>query len=108
MHILDEFCATTDYHRKYAIALLTARSRPRPGGHRRPPTYRSQTVTALATIWEAAGYPWSARLKARLPLWLPWAAQHLALSPQVAQQLRTISPSTIAHPPAAPPTGGRG
>src|SRR5438046_6319304 len=24
-------------------------------------------------IWEAAGYPWSLRLKALLPLWLPWA-----------------------------------
>ena len=94
-HILDEFCATTGYHRKYAIALLTAPSRPQPQGRRRTPTYRAQTVTALAAIWEAAGYPWSARLKALLPVWLPWATHHLALTPHVEQQLRTISPSTI-------------
>ncbi len=95
-HILDEFCATTRYHRKYAIALLTAAGRPKQRqGRRRTPTYRSQTVSALAAIWEAAGYPWSARLKALLPLWLPWATRHFALSPRVEQQLRTISPSTI-------------
>lgn len=93
--ILDEFCATTRYHRKYAIALLTAPSRPQPRARRRTPTYRAQTVTALAAIWEAAGYPWSARLKALLPLWLPWAKQHLSLSPQIERQLHTISPSTI-------------
>ncbi len=93
--ILDEFCATTRYHRKYAIALLTAPGRPLARGRRRTPTYRPQTVTILAAVWEAAGYPWSARLKALLPLWLPWAKQHLPIPPQVDQQLRTISPSTI-------------
>ena len=30
-------------------------------------------IQALTTIWEAAGYPWSVRLQAVLPLWLPWA-----------------------------------
>jgi hypothetical protein len=94
-HILDEFCATTHYHRKYAITLLTAPSQPQPRSRRRMPTYGAQTLTALAAIWEAAGYPWSARLKALLPLWLPWATHRLALSAKVAQQLRTISPSTI-------------
>jgi hypothetical protein len=52
-------------------------------------------VTVLRQIWEAAGYPWSVRLKALLPLWLPWATQHLAISPALERQLRTISPSTI-------------
>jgi hypothetical protein len=93
--ILDEFCATTRYHRKYAITLLTAAPPPPPTSRHRPSTYRPSTITTLATIWEAAGYPWSARLKALLPLWLPWAKQHLAISPLVEQQLRMISPSTI-------------
>jgi len=92
---LDEFCATTRYHRKYAITLLTAPAPPSPTSRHRPSTYRPSTITTLATIWEAAGYPWSARLKALLPLWLPWAKQHLAISPHVEQQLRAISPSTI-------------
>jgi len=94
--ILDEFCATTHYHRKYAITLLTAPPPPpQPKRRHRSPTYRPSTITTLVAIWEAAGYPWSARLKALLPLWLPWAKRHLAISSQMEQQLRTISPSTI-------------
>jgi len=94
--MLTEFCATTGYHRKYAIALLrTPPASPPPPGRRRIPTYTAQTVTVLGALWEVAGYPWSARLKALLPLWLPWARPHLPISPQVEQQLRTISPSTI-------------
>ncbi len=94
--MLTEFCATTGYHRKYAIALLNTPPVPTPPpARRRAPTYSAQAVTILGTLWEVAGYPWSARLKALLPLWLPWAKQHLPISPQVEAQLRTISPSTI-------------
>lgn len=97
--ILDEFCATTGYHRKYAIALLNRPvedvSRPaRP--RRRSPTYSEQTIEVLAQIWEAAGYPWSSRLKALLPLWLPWAKKHIKkLDAEVEQQLGRISPRQI-------------
>jgi hypothetical protein len=52
-------------------------------------------VTVLAALWEAASYPWSVRLKALLPLWLPWAKRRLSIPPQVERQLLTISPSTI-------------
>lgn len=97
--ILDEFCAATGYHRKYAIALLNrppedvARpSRPR----RRAPTYPEPTIEVLAKIWESAGYPWSKRLKALLPLWLPWAKKHIEeLTEDVEQQLLRISPRQI-------------
>lgn len=94
--ILDEFCATTGYHRKYAVTLL---NRPEgtaaPPRRRRRPTYPPQLISVLAAIWEAAGYPWSTRLKALLPLWLPWTKQHLSISPRAEQHLRTISPRTI-------------
>jgi len=94
--ILTEFCATTGYHRKYAITLLNHPPQRRdPPRRRRPPTYSDQVITVVAAIWEAAGYPWSARLKALLPLWLPWAHRHFTIPPAVARQLRTISPSTI-------------
>src|SRR2546425_9462482 len=91
--ILDEFCRTTGYHRKYALRLLNG---PPPGGarprrRRRPVTYNPAVIQALTTIWEAAGYPWSVRLKALLPAWLPWARRRLNLSPVVCRQLRTIS-----------------
>jgi len=94
--ILDEFCATTGYHRKYAITVLNDPHRTRPKGHRhRAPTYSDAVITALAAIWEAAGYPWSTRLQALLPLWLPWARRRFALPLDVVRRLRTISPRTI-------------
>jgi hypothetical protein len=46
----------------------------------------------LRGIWAAAGYPWSLRLKALLPLWLPWARRRLRLRPAVERQLLAISP----------------
>ena len=93
--LLTEFCATTGYHRKYAIALLNSPAPPARTTRHRPTLYRPDTVTILATIWEAAGYPWSARLKALLPLWLPWARRRFRIPAAVDRQLRTISPSTI-------------
>src|SRR6267142_4860637 len=55
-------------------------------------TYGPAMVEALRAIWEAAGYPWSLRLKALLPLWLPWARRRLRLRPAVEGALRAISP----------------
>jgi len=93
--ILDEFCATTRYHRKYAIHLLNrpveevSQVRPRRRGH----TYSIEVVGVLARIWEAAGYPWSVRLKAMIPLWLPWARNHIkGLTPEIERQLLKMSP----------------
>jgi hypothetical protein len=91
--ILDEFCAVTGYHRKAAIRVLTG---PAPGAARpaprRPVKYAPPVIEALRQIWVAAGYPWSVRLKALLPLWRPWARRRLRLRAGVAQQLVTISP----------------
>jgi len=95
--ILDEFCQVCGYNRKYAIRLLSGPApqktkTPRRG---RRPTYGAKMISALAAIWEAAGYPCSARIKALLPLWLPWAIKRLALSAEIQRQLLSISPATI-------------
>lgn len=96
--ILDEFCQVCGYNRKYAIRLLNGpapqkiKTTTRKG---RRPTYGAKVILFLTAIWEAAGYPCSARLKALLPLWLPWAIKRLTLSDQVQKQLLTISPATI-------------
>jgi transposase InsO family protein len=96
--ILDEFCQVCGYNRKYAIRLLNG---PAPQNSKaaspqgRRPKYGSKVILSLTAIWEAAGYPCSARLKALLPLWLPWAIKRWALSAQVQKQLLTISPATI-------------
>jgi hypothetical protein len=52
-------------------------------------------VSVLKAIWKAAGHPWSVRLKALIPLWLPWVRKHFRLSAQVEQQLLTISARQI-------------
>ena len=91
--ILDEFCQVTGHHRKHAIRLLNS---PAPGAsgppRRRETTYSLAGIAALRAIWEAAGYPWSLRLKALLPLWLPWARRRLRLPAAVERQLLAISP----------------
>ena len=70
--ILDEFCQVVGYHRKHAIRVLNG---PAPGvtrsPRRRAPTYGPAVIEALRVIWTAAGFPWSLRLKALLPVWLP-------------------------------------
>jgi len=95
--ILDEFCQVCGYNRKYAIRLLSGPAPQRnniPSRGRRP-TYAAKVIGALTAIWQAAGYPCSARLKALLPLWLPWAIKQLTLSAQAQSQLLKISPATI-------------
>jgi len=92
--ILDEFCHVAAYHRKSAIRLLSG---PAPGAAVRPPRHRdlrcsAAAIAALRAIWEAAGYPWSRRLKALLPLWMPWARHRLRLRPAVERQVLAISP----------------
>ncbi|MGH7273155.1 MAG: integrase [Nitrospiria bacterium] len=95
--ILDEFCQVCGYHRKYAIRLLNGPlpQKNKPRSRRRPTLYGPQVISLLAAIWQAAGYPWSVRLKALLPLWLPCARKHLALTPALERQLLSISPATI-------------
>jgi hypothetical protein len=69
--ILSEFCANTGYHRKHAIRLLNGlrpEQRPARPKRRRRLTYSQETLAVLTAVWEAAGYPWSVRLRALLPM----------------------------------------
>jgi hypothetical protein len=96
--ILDEFCQVCGYNRKYAIRLLggPAPQKPKATARKgRRPTYGAKVISSLTAIWEAAGYPCSTRLKALLPLWLPWAIKRLTISAQIQNQLLSISPATI-------------
>ena len=92
--ILDEFCRVTGYHRKSALRLLHGPppGRRPPPRRRRAPSYGARVIQVLAAIWRAAGYPWSVRLKALLPLWLPWARPRFRLPPALERQLRRLSP----------------
>ncbi len=98
--ILDEFCANCGYHRKYAIRLLNGPPPgPRPIRVRRPKqaTYGPQVISVLKAVWEAADYPWSVRLKALLPIWMPWIRQQFRLTPQLERQLLQISPRSMDY-----------
>jgi len=95
--ILNEFCQVCGYNRKYAIRLLNGPAPQKSTALRktRSPSYPAKVISVLSLIWEAAGYPCSQRLKALLPLWLPWAQKRFSLSTQIQRQLLSISPSTI-------------
>jgi hypothetical protein len=94
--LLDEMAEMTGFHRK---ALIRRMNRPekdeavrRSKKRGRPKLYGPRVVAALVTIWKAAGYPWSARLKALLPDWLPHARRHVAMSKQTEERLLAMSP----------------
>jgi hypothetical protein len=96
--ILEEFCHVCGYNRKYAIAKLNGPTPPFKPAAKRPRRsliYSSQALSILQAVWEASGYPWSVRLKALLPLWLPWVKKHYSLTPKIEQQLLSISARQI-------------
>ena len=95
--ILNEFCLNTGYHRKYAIRLLNGASpgpRASPSGVRRKRarSYGPRRLAVLTAVWEAAGYPWSVRLKAILPTWMPWIRKRFKMSRETEGELLAISP----------------
>src|SRR5712692_4616564 len=94
--ILNEFCVNTGYHRKYAIRLLNGPppgKRPGGGGRtrRRGLSYGPETLSILAAVWEAAGYPWSVRLKALLPIWMRWIRKRFGMGGEIERQWLSIS-----------------
>jgi hypothetical protein len=90
--LVTEVVAMTGYHRKAVIRLLRRPERPPRRRKGRPVRYGPRVVGALRVIWQAAGYPWSTRLQALLPRWLPWARRRLSLSTETEARLRTMSP----------------
>lgn len=97
--ILNEFCRNTGYNRKYAIRLLNGPAPdPRPQRTRRgrrSPTYSPGVITVLGAVWEAAGYPCAVRLKALLPLWMPWVRKRFRPAAGTARGLLRISARQI-------------
>src|SRR3984893_16969841 len=83
-HILDEFCANCGYHRKYAIRLLNGpppEAKPvRRARRPRRVSYGTRVISILQAVLESADYPWSVRLKALLPQWMPWIRRHFRLT----------------------------
>jgi hypothetical protein len=94
--ILDEFCAVCGYARKYAIKLLNRQ----PHQKRKPPgpprRYGLEVLEPLKFIWLQSDQLCSKRLKAALPLWLPFYERHYGtLPPALRKKLLRISPATM-------------
>ena len=97
--ILDEFCTNCNYNRKYAIRILNSEepiNSPANLSRRgRKKIYQEELIeTVLIYIWKKTNLPCSKRLKAILPLWLPFYDKQ-PLSDQITQKLLSISPATI-------------
>ena len=96
--ILDEFCSVCGYNRKYAIRLLNqrgkARKKRRPGP--KPVYASSEFLLALKRIWFASDQMCSKKLKAAIPLWLPfYESVYKALTSETREKLLTISAASI-------------
>jgi len=93
--LLDEFTAVTGYHRKYAIGLLGREPQPRRRSAGRASRFTDEVIEALVAFWRAADYPWSRRLAALIPIWMPRARIHLQLSDTVVDLLSGMSARSI-------------
>jgi hypothetical protein len=95
--MLDEFCSNTGYNRKYAIRLMNGPvpEKSPPARRRRGASYSGKLIGLLSAVWEAAGYPWSIRLKAVLPLWLPWIQKRFHPDAGTEERLLKISAATM-------------
>lgn len=94
--ILDEFVATTGYHRKHALRLMADRKKPSTKKPRKR-LYDEAVRASMAVIWEAGDRMCGKRLKAVLPsLLLSLEAHgHLVVDGDLRQRLHEISPATI-------------
>ncbi len=96
--MLDDFVATTEYHRKYANRLLKngpgPKVRKKKGRHK---VYQGEVVQALIQVWEICGRICSKRLHPFLPEIVAVLERHneLQLSPETKALLLRMSRSTI-------------
>jgi len=97
-NILDEFCSTCGYNRKYAIRLLNSKNKSTPkkiSKRGRKKFYHDPLIAQVLTdIWVATNLACAKRLKAMIPLFLPHYKKYI-LSKEIKEKLLKISPATI-------------
>lgn len=96
--ILDEFVATTGYHRKYAIVLLNHPPPPRrrPITRPRAKTYTPVVQRMLVRLWQITGRMCAKRLVPGLPALVDALERHgeLTLDAEMRALLFALSPAT--------------
>src|SRR3990167_8935503 len=106
--MIDDLCDQCNYSRKHAIKLLNAKAgwggdpQKRKG---RPPRYGKDTEKIVLKLWQVSEQTCGKRLKAMVPLWLPYyekmygqlkeSIQEQVLSISAAQIDRILSPHKV-------------
>ena len=96
--ILDEVCRICRFNRKYAIRVISKKDLRHSRKKGRPQKYNSIAIfNFLKDLWVLTNLACSERLKAAIPLWLPYYQFHRAnhLTEEDKKLLSEISPSTI-------------
>ena len=93
--LISQIRQTLACHRKHAIRLIRGTVPPTATRRLRDPVYPNRLIRILEEIWIAAQRPWSVRLKALLPLWLPHIKEHWPLSSVEERLLLTMSAATM-------------
>ena len=94
--LLEQMCETLGRSRRQAKRLMRGKEPRLERPFRfRDPIYPEKLIRVLDQVWEAAQYLWSVRLKAALPLWMPWIKERWELSRQEQGQLLAMSPATM-------------
>lgn len=95
--ILDEFTATLQIHRKSAIRLLAEPIGKLKPSKRKPREciYSKRLMLIIEGFWKVSGFMCGARLRAALPLWMPYLKKYFPVDESIEKGLFKISPSTI-------------
>jgi hypothetical protein len=97
--ILQEFCNVCEYNKKYAIRILNKSFKPKTTINRagsKPKYYSEDFISTLKIFWSSSDYMCSKRLKAAIPLWIPfYDSTYGKLDQNVKELLLSISSATI-------------
>lgn len=95
--ILDEFCQTTELHRKAAVRLLNQGGRPRSSRRGRPRRYGPEVIAPLKVIWETGDRMCGKLLASVMPDLLASLERHgeLSIEAETRELLLSMSASTI-------------
>lgn len=93
--MLDEFCATTQMERKYAIKVLRGSAEPMRRSGRKP-TYGLEVAEAVRAIWMKAGQPCSKLMCPIMGCYVSsYEKGHGAFTRDIRKQLLSVSASSI-------------
>lgn len=100
IHLLNQYCETTGFDRKYAQKLLSGKRKGDGTGRGknagRPTLYTETIKKIIQTIWKSSEQPCGKRLKQTIPLLLPsYEKRHGQLDETIRELLLKISPAQI-------------